>query len=111
DALTIRLFYRMLYLGTFMRAIDQRTMQASESVDVDQLIDAKQQIEDRFHELNGMLLENLDYEAIPIWKLVAIQSQAGLICLDYLQKSDYFENELSIQIDLPNSIQIPNNLL
>lgn len=93
DAMTIRPFYRMLYFGTFMRALDRAAMSADpETTDIDAIKDVKAAVERRFYETEGQLLDELDYRAIPIRKLVAIQVRAGLICLDYLQQSDHFEN-------------------
>ena len=91
DALTIRPFYLMLYFGTFLRALDHAAMQSDDEEAVESLVDVKSAVEERLHALNGDILEDLDYKAISIHKLVAIQSQAGLVCLDYLQQTDYFE--------------------
>jgi hypothetical protein len=91
DSLTMRSFYQMLYFGTFLRVLDQTAMSTANQEDSDILVDVKSSVEQRFHELNGQLLEELDYQTIPIRKLVAIQVQAGLICLDYLQNSGHFD--------------------
>lgn len=92
DELTIRTFYQMLYFGTFMRLLDRTTMVAEESeVDLEELHAVKETIERRFNEINGSLLKNLDYRTIPIRNLIAIQAQAGMITLDFLQETNYFE--------------------
>ncbi|WP_135827369.1 M14 family metallopeptidase [Halorussus halobius] len=92
DALTVRPFYRMLSFGTFLRVLDHAAMSADEaSTDVEELEAVKAAVERRFHDVNADLLEDLDYRAIPIRRLVAIQARAGLVCLDHLQRSNHFE--------------------
>ena len=90
DATTIRPFYRILYMGTFMRLLDHAAMN-KDSSNNDRIESVKSTVESRFHELIGQLLNDLDYTAIPIHDLVTIQSRAGLIVLDYLQKSEHLE--------------------
>lgn len=43
----------------------------------------KRTLEDVFHDRLEEIRTELDYETIPIWKLVAVQARAGLICLDH----------------------------
>lgn len=95
DALTMRSFYQMLYFGTFLRALDHAAMSTENEDNAELLVEVKSTVEAQFHELNGQLLEDLDYQAIPIRKLVAIQAQAGLICMDYLQQSGQFGGKIS----------------
>ncbi|WP_313692469.1 hypothetical protein [Halorarum halobium] len=93
DALTMRSFYQMLYFGTFLRVLDHAAMGAEDEETAELLGEVKSTVEARLHELNGQLLEDLDYKLISIRKLVAIQAQAGLICMDYLQHSGRFETD------------------
>lgn len=90
NATTIRPFYRILYMGTFIRLLDHAAMN-KDSSNNDRIESVKSTVESRFHELIGQLLNDLDYTVIPIHDLVTIQSRAGLIVLDYLQKSEHLE--------------------
>lgn len=72
------------YVGMFLRSIDHAAMSADEEAR-EGLQAAKATLEDALHERIGEMRTHLDYETIPIWKLVAIQARAGLLCLDYLQ--------------------------
>lgn len=84
DASTISRYFLLTYAGMALRSLDRAAM-AAEGEARAELVAAKRSLEETFHEHVGVMQERLDYEAIPIWKLVAIQARAGLICLDYRQ--------------------------
>ncbi|WP_217628973.1 M14 family zinc carboxypeptidase [Halopelagius longus] len=77
-------YHLLTYTGMLLRSIDRAAMSADEDAH-ERLRDAKAALEGVFQERLGEIRDQLDYEAIPIWKLVAIQARAGLVCLDYLQ--------------------------
>ncbi|RKD98232.1 M14 family zinc carboxypeptidase [Halopiger aswanensis] len=85
DERFIRQYHLLTYLGMLLRSIDRAAMSADGEVR-DTLLDAKRTLEDVFHDRLGEIRTELDYETIPIWKLVAIQARAGLICLDHRQR-------------------------
>lgn len=68
-----------------LRTIDHTAMRA-EAGTRDRLLDAKQALEEVFDEWIGELQNELEYERLPIWTLVAIQARAGLLCLDHQQR-------------------------
>lgn len=74
----------LVYVGMLLRSIDHAAMSADEETH-ETLMKTKAGLEDAFHERIGDMRDHLDYETIPIWKLVAIQARTGLICLDYRQ--------------------------
>jgi len=86
DARYVKQVNLLTYLGMVLRSIDRAAADADGEAR-DRLFDAKSGIVGVFHELSGEMHEGLDHEAIPIWKLVAIQARAGLLCLDYRQES------------------------
>ncbi len=72
----------LTYLGMLVRAVDT----AAVTTDGDErqtLLEAKRSLLDTFHDRLTDLRRALDYQTVPIWKLVAIQARAGLICMDY----------------------------
>ena len=84
DERFLRQYYLLTYLGMLVRSIDYAAMGAGEETR-QRLQRTKAALEAVFHERIGELQAQLDWETIPIWKLVAIQARAGLICLDYRQ--------------------------
>lgn len=86
DERFLRQCHLLRYAGMLLRSIDHTAMSADEETH-EQLMDAKAVLEDILHDRISEIREHLDYETIPIWKLVAIQARAGLVCLDYQQSA------------------------
>lgn len=86
DERFIRQYHLLTYLGMLLRSIDRAAMSADHGTR-DTLRDAKRTLEDVFFDRLEEIRTELDYETIPIWKLVAIQARAGLICLDHRQRA------------------------
>ncbi|WP_135855346.1 M14 family zinc carboxypeptidase [Halorussus salinus] len=84
DERFLKQYHLLTYLGMLLRSIDHAAMSADEEAR-ETLVETKAALEDAFHERIGEMRDHLDYETIPIWKLVAIQARAGLLCLDYRQ--------------------------
>lgn len=84
DERYLRQYDLLVYVGMLLRCIDHAAMSAEMDTHTT-LIETKRALEDVFHERIGELHTELEYETIPIWKLVAIQARAGLIALDYRQ--------------------------
>lgn len=82
--LYVKQYDLLLYVGMLLRSID-RAASAADPAAHERLVAAKAELDDLFHERIGHMREHLDYEAIPIWKLVAIQARAGLLCLAHRQ--------------------------
>lgn len=80
DALTVRQYYLLLYYGILLRAIDHSLNEMAEAPP--NLLEARSQLEESLHTRLAALREELSYQAIPIWKLVAIQFQAGMTVMD-----------------------------
>lgn len=80
-------YHLLTNAGMLLRSIDHAAATA-EGDARRRLVDAKAAVERVFHDRIGDLQRELDYEAVPIWDLVAIQARAGLVCLDYLQNRD-----------------------
>lgn len=85
DERFVRGYYRLRYLGMFLRTLD-RTAMASDGAARDRLLDAKAALEELLHDRLREIRAAVDYEVYPIWTLVAIQARAGLICLDHRQR-------------------------
>lgn len=83
DVEYIRRFYVAVNLGSFLRLLDKAAMQA-DSDEYDRLIETRRTLEREFHETMSTLVEELDYEPIPIQDLVAVQAEAGLTCLAHI---------------------------
>lgn len=84
DELYLWEYHVLTYVGMLLRSIDRAAMSAGD--EHRRLVDAKAALERVFHERVGRLYAHLDHRTIPIWKLVAIQARAGLVCLDYRQQ-------------------------
>ncbi|QRV14986.1 peptidase M14 [Haloterrigena salifodinae] len=80
----LRQYHLLTYLGMLVRSIDRAAMSADEGAR-ETLAETKAALEDVFFERLEDIRTQLDYETIPIWKLVAIQARVGLLCLDSLQ--------------------------
>lgn len=85
DERFLRQYHPLTYLGMLCRSIDAAAMSA-DGADRERLLATKTALVAVFDDRIRTLRTELDYEAIPIWKLVAIQARAGLICLDYWQQ-------------------------
>lgn len=86
DERFLRQYSLLTYTGMLLRSIDHAAMSADEDTH-EILMEAKTELEDVFHKRIDDIRTHLDYKTIPIWKLVAIQARAGLICLDYRQSN------------------------
>ncbi|WP_408958368.1 M14 family zinc carboxypeptidase [Natrinema sp. 74] len=84
DERYLRQYHLLTYLGMLLRSIDHAAMSADEDAR-ETLTETKASLEGTFRERIGAIRDQLDYETIPIWKLVTIQARAGLRCLDYRQ--------------------------
>lgn len=85
DERVLRQYHVLTYLGMLLRSIDRASMSA-DGDGRETLSAAKARLEAVFHDHIGDIRSQLDYETIPLWKLVAIQARAGLVCLDYRQQ-------------------------
>lgn len=85
DERFLRQYDLLTNLGMLLRSIDEAAMSADKD-DYSELMDAKRTAERLFHERIGELLNRLEVETIPIWKLVAIQARAGLMALEHRNK-------------------------
>ncbi len=84
DAEYVMQFYFLPVLGMLLRVIDKAAMQA-DGEDYTALVETRRKLEREFHERMGTLVEELDYEPIPIQDLVAVQARAGLATLAHVQ--------------------------
>ncbi len=91
DARYIMQFYVSSAIGSFLRLLDQAAMRAN-GTGYDRLVTARRTLERQFHDTMGTLVEELDYEPIPIRRLVTVQARAGLTCLDHLQQTGHFDD-------------------
>jgi hypothetical protein len=87
DERYLKSYHLLTYLGMLLRSVDRAAMRA-EGEPRAELLAAKAALGDVFHERIGELRSAVDYEAVPIRDLVAIQARAGLLCLDYRQRDD-----------------------
>lgn len=85
DERFLRQYARLRYLGMLLRSLDTAAMHADQS-SRDRLTSTKAAVAEVLHEQLAELRRHVDYESIPIWKLVTIQARAGLVCLDYRQQ-------------------------
>ncbi len=91
DNLLISRFYKSLSLGLLTRASEtelEKMKMSGETNPAKQeiLTQAMQAAEDELKKLAEYLEANLNYEVVPIQKLVRIQLESGLITADYLAK-------------------------
>lgn len=92
DNLLTARFYKMLSFGLLVRANEYELgkMQAAGEVDApkqDALTRAMQNAEAELKKLAEYLEEQIQYQVIPIQKLVRIQLESGLIAADYLLRT------------------------
>lgn len=91
DNLLVSKFYKMLSYGLLVRA-NESELQAMESANEvndekrQALQRAYEQAERHLKELSSQLETQIDYEVVPIKKLVSIQLECGLLVADYLKR-------------------------
>lgn len=83
DNLVITRFYRMLAFGMFVRMVDRQIEQDPDE-GKKRLKEIRDETEKELERQNELLLDELDYQVIPIRKLVSVQLKAGLTSMDYL---------------------------
>jgi len=82
-------YHLLTNAGMLLRTLDRAVAASADDPDTRRrLVDAKAAVERVVHDRIGELQRDLDYEAVPVRDLVAIQARAGLVCLDYLQNRD-----------------------
>ena len=91
DELVIGKFYKMILYGMLVRANE------TELAAVDALCEPEKHAALRkgfeaalsgFEKITAFLEDNLDYQAVPIKKLIHVQLESGLRVIDYLKKRD-----------------------
>lgn len=92
DNLLISKFYKMLSYGLLVRAneIELLKMEKDNEDDSEKkliLQKAFNNAEERLKELSELLEKEIDYEVVPIKKLVSIQLECGLLVADYLNRN------------------------
>jgi len=80
DSLMIGQFYRLLGLGMLIRLLDAQAAAAGESP---ALVSARRIASDAFEARSAALEAELDYEVIPIQKLVRVQLGSALLAASY----------------------------
>jgi len=86
DNYVIRRFYGMLSFGMFIRMIDYQLQNVNTGEGKGKLEEVKLKVEKELEKHNEKLLKDLNYEVIPIRKLVAVQLGAALATVEYLMK-------------------------
>jgi hypothetical protein len=76
----------MLSFGMFIRMIDHQLRNTAETQERGKLEGVKLQVEEELEKHNGKLLKDLNYEVIPIRRLVAVQLAAALATIEYLKE-------------------------
>ncbi|MBS3788624.1 peptidase M14 [Candidatus Bipolaricaulota bacterium] len=87
DNYVITRFYRMLSFGMFIRMLEQELENTEDNKKIDKLTSIKSQVEEKLEEHNDKLTSSLNYEVIPIKKLVATQLVSGLASIEYLENN------------------------
>lgn len=90
DNLLVSKFYKMLSYGLLVRANESELLKMAEKNEDNQekikaLQEAFECSEEKLKELSIELEEKINYEVVPIKKLVAIQLESGLLMADYLK--------------------------
>lgn len=92
DNLLVSKFYKMLSYGLLVRA-NESELQKMDELNEDNL-EKKEALKEAFEkaeiilkELSKELEEKIDYEVVPIKKLVAIQLECGVLMADYLKQN------------------------
>lgn len=76
-------FYSMLITGLFLRMIDYQLEESREKM----LLEVADEVREKLMELNDIVEKGMNYERIPIKKLVAVQLGAGLYTMLYVKES------------------------
>lgn len=92
DNLLISKFYKMLSYGLLVRANETELIKMKEKNEDDSekkrvLKKAFNISEEKLKELSEVLEEEINYEVVPIKKLISIQLECGLLVADYLNKN------------------------
>jgi len=77
DNYVVTRFYRMLSFGMFLRMLDDQLEESSGEA-AERLRQVRNEVNRELERQNELLLDDLQYEVIPIRKLVAVQLVAGL---------------------------------
>jgi len=85
DSLVIGNFYRLLSLGMFIRLLDVQIAAAGESAP---LLSAREAVEAAFETRSAGLEAELEYDVIPIQKLVRVQLGSALLAAGYAAGRD-----------------------
>lgn len=92
DNLLVTKFYKMLSLGLLVRANETELENMKKNNENN--LEKERALEEGYNkalaklkELSQYLEENIDYEVVPIKKLISIQLECGLLMADYLQRS------------------------
>ncbi|NMB07359.1 MAG: zinc carboxypeptidase [Tissierellia bacterium] len=92
DNLLVSKFYKMLSLGLLVRAHEMELEKMEENKEDNS--EKKEALEkayntslERLKNLSEVLEEKIDYEVVPIKKLISIQLECGLIMADYLNRN------------------------
>jgi len=83
DSLMVGRFYRLLGLGMLVRMLDT---QIAATGDSDCLLSAREAAQAAFQARSGALEDELEYEVIPIRKLVRVQLGSALLAAGYAAK-------------------------
>ena len=86
DSTTINKFYRLLAYGMLIRAHEHELEKDPDAVKAGLLTEGMQEAEILHEELAEELEKELDYQVIPIRKLVNIQLECGLKMLRHIHK-------------------------
>lgn len=91
DNLLVTKFYKMLSLGLLVRAneVELEKMEKNKEDNPEKkrvLQKAYDQALSKLKELSEYLEENIDYEVVPIKKLISIQLECGLLMAEYLKR-------------------------
>jgi len=72
----------MLIVGLFLRMIDHQLKEGHNK----RLIEVKNEVKERLIELNNVVEREVNYQRIPIRKLVTVQLGAGLYTMLYVKE-------------------------
>lgn len=92
DNLLITKFYKMLSYGLLIRANESELLKMKENKEDNPekkkvLEEAFKSAEERLNKLSEVLEKEINYEVVPIKKLISIQLECGLLMADYLNRN------------------------
>lgn len=92
DNLLITKFYKMLSYGLLIRANESELLKMEENKEDNPekkkvLEEAFKSAEERLNKLSEVLEKEINYEVVPIKKLISIQLECGLLMADYLNRN------------------------